>query len=320
MQNLPRVPIAFLPTPVEPLSRLSSHLKGPALYIKRDDLTGLAFGGNKARKLEYLMAEAKAQGADLVVTAGAVQSNHCRQTAAAAAQAGMRCILVLTGDKPNSFSGNYLLDSLLGVEVVWSTRANRERDLKQTVERAVAEGRKPYLVPYGGSSPTGAAAYAYAIQEVMDLLPTPDTIVFASSSGGTQAGMVVGARVYGYTGKIFGISVDEKSEVLKERVARLAGETAQLLGENLTFSPDEILVNDDYLGKGYGIMGDPERNAIRLFASIEGMMLDPVYTGRAGAGLVDLIGKGFFKKDQTILFWHTGGTPALFAENYSASL
>ena len=320
MNNLPHETIAFLPTPIEPLARLSAYLKGPSISIKRDDMTGLACGGNKTRKLEYLLAEAKAQNADLLVTAGAVQSNHCRQTAAAAARGGMACTLVLTGDKPSSFSGNYLLDDLFGADIVWSTRTNREADLQKTVAKAAASGRKPYLVPYGGSSPTGAAAYAYAIQEMLGQCQQPDYIVFPSSSGGTQSGMVVGARAYNYTGKVLGISVDEKSNVLQERIASLAGDTARLVGENYTFSPHEILVDDQYLGKGYGIMGDVEKEAIRLFARLEGVLVDPVYTGRAAAGLIDLIRKGYFTQNQTVLFWHTGGTPALFAENYSTKL
>ncbi len=320
MKNLPHIPIAFLPTPIEALARLSAHLKGPSLWIKRDDQTGLAFGGNKTRKLEYLMAEAQARDADLVVTAGAVQSNHCRQTAAAAARAGMKCILVLTGDKPATSSGNYLLDGLLGAEIVWTTRSARDQVLQQTVAKAASDGRKPYLVPYGGSGPTGAAAYTYAMKEMLSQGPQPDYVVFASSSGGTQAGMVVGARVFAYTGKVLGISVDEKKDVLQERIARLAADTAHLLGENITFSPNEIDVDDRYLGKGYGVMGEPEREAIHLFARFEGVLLDPVYTGRAAAGLIDLIRKGTFTKNQNVLFWHTGGTPALFAENYSANL
>lgn len=320
MKNLPHESIAYLPTPIESLSRLSAHLRGPSISIKRDDMTGLAFGGNKTRKLEYLLAEAKAQNCDMLVTAGAVQSNHCRQTAAAAARNGMACALVLTGDKPMASSGNYLLDGLFGAEIVWSTRANRDEDLQKTVAKAAASGREPYLVPYGGSSPTGAAAYAYAIQEMLGQCQPPDYIVFPSSSGGTQAGMVVGARAHRYAGKVLGISVDEKSDVLQERIAKLAGETARLVGENFTFSPHEILVDDQYLGKGYGIMGEIEKEAIHMFAQYEGILVDPVYTGRAAGGLIDLIRKGFFAQNQKILFWHTGGTPALFAENYSTFL
>jgi D-cysteine desulfhydrase family pyridoxal phosphate-dependent enzyme len=318
MKNIPRLRFAHLPTPVERLPRLSSELGGPPLLIKRDDQTGLAMGGNKTRKLEFLVAEAQANGARTLVTAGALQSNHCRQTAAAAARYGFDCCLVLVGEAPPAASGNLLLDQLLGAEVVWSSKPAREETLQKTFQSLWEAGRRPYLIPYGGSNPTGAAAYAFAMQELQKQDVHPDWIVFASSSGGTQAGLALGARLFGYSGKVLGISVDETAEVLQSRVARLAGETADLLGEPQAFSPEEVLVNADYLGGGYGVMGAPEREAIELFARSEGLLLDPVYTGRAAAGLVDLIRKGFFGKEAEVLFWHTGGTPALFAEKYRA--
>ena len=317
---IPRVPLAHLPTRVEPLPRLAETLGGPRLLVKRDDQTGLAFGGNKTRKLETLLAEAQAQGARTLITTGAIQSNHCRQTAAAAARAGMGCILVLAGEPPAAPSGNVLLDRLLGAEIVWTTRPKRDQTLQETYEQARAAGREPYLVPYGGSSPTGAAAYACALKEMLDQGVDPDWIVFASSSGGTQAGLVSGAKLFGYGGKILGISVDEPEDVLSRRVAGLAGQVCARLGEAHTFSPAGIRVNADYLGGGYAVMGAPEREAILLFARQEGLLLDPVYTGRAAAGLIGLIRKGFFNPDQTVLFWHTGGTPALFVERYSRML
>lgn len=318
MKTIPRLRFAHLPTPVEPLPRLSAALGGQLrLSVKRDDLTGLAMGGNKTRKLEFLLAEAQANGARTLITAGAIQSNHCRQTAAAAAKFGFGCILVLAGDQPGDVSGNLLLDHLLGAEIVWSGRVEREKVLQDTFQNAWAAGRRPYLIPYGGSNPTGAAAYAFAMQEMLQQVdPQPDWVVFASSSGGTQAGLVLGARLFGYTGKVLGISVDETSTVLQQRVAVLAEATADLLGENLAFTPQEILVNAGYLGGGYGVLGDPEREAIRMFARSEGLMLDPVYTGRAAAGLVDLVRKNYFSAGQSILFWHTGGAPALFADRY----
>lgn len=318
MKTIPRLRFAHLPTPVEPLPRLSAALGGQLrLSVKRDDLTGLAMGGNKTRKLEFLLAEAQANGARTLITAGAIQSNHCRQTAAAAAKFGFGCILVLAGDQPGDVSGNLLLDHLLGAEIVWSGRVEREKVLQDTFQNAWAAGRRPYLIPYGGSNPTGAAAYAFAMQEMLQQVdPQPDWVVFASSSGGTQAGLVLGARLFGYTGKVLGISVDETSTVLQQRVAVLAEATADLLGENLAFTPQEILVNAGYLGGGYGVLGDPEREAIRMFARSEGLMLDPVYTGRAVAGLVDLVRKNYFSAGQSILFWHTGGAPALFADRY----
>ena len=316
MKNLPRLRFAHLPTPVEPLPGVSTALKGPTLWVKRDDQTGLAFGGNKTRKLELLVAEARANGARTLITTGAVQSNHCRQTAAAAARFGFDCILVLAGEKPAQVSGNLLLDQLLGAEVVWTPPSNREQALKEAFDAAWEAGRRPYLVPYGGSNATGATAYALALQELMEQGQHPDWIVFASSSGGTQAGLVLGARLFGFQGKILGISVDQPAGELQARVAQLATETADFLGEKLRFAPDEVLVNDDYLGQGYGIMGAPERQAVQLFARRDGLLLDPVYTGRAAAGLIDLIHKGFFAVGTSVLFWHTGGTPALFAERY----
>lgn len=327
MITLPRIRFAQLPTPIEPLPRLSAALGGPRLFVKRDDQTGLAFGGNKTRKLEMLVAEAQANGARTLITAGAVQSNHCRQTAAAAARFGLGCILVLTGEQPDQATGNLLLDGMLGAELVWGTRAGREQLLQGTFQAAWEAGRRPYLVPYGGSSPTGAASYALAIQELVEqsheelLKESPlDWIVFPSSSGGTQAGMTVGKRIFGWDGKILGISVDEPADVLKSRVAALASATAEKLGERMSFSPEEILVNDEYLGGGYGVVGEPEREAIHLFARLEGLLVDPVYTGRAAAGLIGLIRSDFFSRGETVLFWHTGGNPALFADKYQSIL
>ncbi len=322
MITLPRLQIAHLPTSIEAMPRLSAALKGPRLVIKRDDQTGLALGGNKTRKLEFLLAEAQANGARTVITAGALQSNHCRQTAAAAARFGFDCILVLVGEPPALSTGNLLLDELFGAELVWTARPEREQALKKTFDAAWEAGRRPYLIPYGGSNSVGASAYAFAIQELIEQLPTrlsgvaPDWIIFPSSSGGTQAGMVVGARLFGYQGKILGISVDETEEALKGKVASLACATAETLGERITFTPADILVNAGYLGGGYGVMGAPEKEAVQLFARTEGVLLDPVYTGRAAAGMIDMIRQGKFKQGETVLFWHTGGSPALFADRY----
>ena len=317
MIPLPRLKIAHLPTPIESLPRLSVELGGPNLWVKRDDQTGLAMGGNKTRKLEFLLAEAQANGAKTLITAGAVQSNHCRQTVAAAARYGFDCILVLAGDPPEHASANFLLDQLLGAEIVWGNWETRHQDLKNEFNRAWEAGRRPYLVPYGGSSPTGAASYAYAIQELLSQdFSQPDWIVFASSSGGTQAGMVAGQRLFGFTGKILGISIDEPESVLKSRVAKLASEVADRLGSSITFHPDDVLVNAEYAEPGYGVLTAREREAVQLFAKYEGLLLDPVYTGRAAAGLIDLIRQGFFKPEERLLFWHTGGTPALFADKY----
>jgi D-cysteine desulfhydrase family pyridoxal phosphate-dependent enzyme len=316
--DISRLHFAHLPTLVETLPRLSEILGGPRLLIKRDDQTGLAFGGNKTRKLEFLVAEARDQGAKTLITGGALQSNHCRQTAAAAARFGFECILVLTGDIPEKPSANLLLDQLFGAQVVCvADRNDRDNILQQTFDHAVGEGMKPYLVPYGGSSPTGALGYAFAVKELMDQNVHADWIVFATSSGGTHAGLMLGRRVFGYKGRMLGISVDESEEWLKNHVSKLASSAGEKLGKRIEFAPDEVLANADYCKAGYGVLTEPEREAIHLFAKHEGLLLDPVYTGRAAAGMIDLIRKGFFKKEETVLFLHTGGQPALFAAEYA---
>jgi len=316
-----RLHFAHLPTSIEALPRLSEFLGGPRLLVKRDDQTGLAFGGNKTRKLEFLIAEAQEQGAKMLISAGAIQSNHCRQTAAAAARFGLACTLVLTGDLPAHPSANLLLDELFGVEIVnVADRANRDRILQETFDKAVQDGKKPYLVPYGGSSPTGALGYAFAVDELVRQNVHADWIVFGTSSGGTHAGLTLGKRLFGYSGNILGISIDEEEHWLKTHVSALASDASELLGERIQFSPDDVMATDAYCKAGYGVLTDAEREAVKLFAKYEGLLLDPVYTGRAAAGLIDLVRKGFFNKEETVLFWHTGGQPALFADKYSSSL
>jgi D-cysteine desulfhydrase family pyridoxal phosphate-dependent enzyme len=320
MKQLPRISLAHLPTPIDELPRLSRELGGPRLLVKRDDQTGLATGGNKTRKMEFLIADALAQGADVVITAGAAQSNHCRQTAAAAARAGLACALVLGGEPPPMPEGNLLLDQLLGAQIHWTGPHRRGERMEEIAGQVRAAGRQPYVIPYGGSNAVGATGYVAAMQELSQQLAaqqlTLDRIVIASSSGGTQAGMVVGARATGFGGQILGISID-KGEAGDEpypiHLARLANATAARVGLDADFTPDDFSVNYDYLGDGYGIVGELEREAIRLAARLEGLLLDPVYTGRAMGGLIDMIQRGVIGPDETVLFWHTGGTPALFA-------
>ena len=316
-----RISIAHLPTPIDELPRLSKLLGGPRLLVKRDDQTGLAFGGNKTRKLEFLIAEAQAQDAKMLISAGAVQSNHCRQTAAAAARFGFKCVLVLTGEKPEKPSANLLLDQLFGVEIVWvADRADRDRILGETYQAARAERKQPYLVPYGGSSTTGALGYVFAMDEFVRQNVSADWIVFGTSSGGTHAGLMLGQRLFEYSGKVLGISIDEPEDQLRANVSRLASDTSERLGKRIVFTPDDVMANSQYCTAGYGVLTDAEREAVHLFAKHEGMLLDPVYTGRAAAGMIDLIRKGFFRKDETILFWNTGGQPALFADKYASNL
>ena len=314
---LPRVNVAHLPTPLEPLPRLSAYLKGPKLWVKRDDQTGLATGGNKARKLEFLVADALAKGADTLITCGAAQSNHARQTAAAAAKFGLAGVLVLEGHSPSTTRGNLLLDHLLGAELVWSGDAPPPERMEAVAQDLRNRGRRPYLIPYGGSNPIGASAYAAAMEEFLAQCAQRDEsfshIVLASSSGGTQAGLCLAARALGFEGRILGISVAPSADDLRPTVAELATDTAALLNLELTFEPRDVDVDDGYVGGGYGIISDVEREAIRLVAREEGLLLDPVYTGRAFGGLIDMIEQAHFAAEDTVLFWHTGGTGGLFA-------
>ena len=321
MKPIARLNFAHLPTVIEELPRLTEALGGARILVKRDDQTGLAFGGNKTRKLEFLVAEARGQGAKTLISAGAIQSNHCRQTVAAAARFGFDCTLVLTGEKPKQASANFLLDQLFGAEIITvADRKDRDRILQETFDNAVTAGKKPYLVPYGGSSPIGVLGYAFAMEEFMNQDTKVDWIVFGTSSGGTHAGFVLGQRVFDFKGKVLGISIDEPEAQLKTHVSELASQASEKFGGRIEFTGDDVLANENYCQAGYGVFGAGEREAIKLFASNEGLLLDPVYTGRAAAGMIDLIRKGFFKKDETILFWHTGGQPALFADKYSQEI
>lgn len=315
-----RFPLATLPTPLEPMHRLRAALGGPELWIKRDDQTGLATGGNKTRKLEFLIADALEQAADVVLTVGAAQSNHCRQTAAAAARAGLDCVLVLAGDPlpRDQWTGNLLLDDLFGARILWSGARDRLAALEAAAEAERAAGWNPYVIPYGGSNPIGASAYALAFEELWNQMLAEsgrsiDRIVFASSSGGTHAGLVVGAKVCGYPGQVLGISVDKTAGHLREGVFALLGPTAERLALDLPFGPDDVQIDDRHLGPGYGIPTHAEIEAIRLVAEMEGILLDPVYTGKAMGGLIDLIRRGEIRSGERVLFWHTGGMPALFA-------
>ncbi len=317
---IPRLLLAQLPTPIEGLPRLSALLGGPNLWVKRDDQTGVAMGGNKVRKLEYVLAEAQANGARTLVTVGGIQSNHCRQTAALAARLGMECILVLSGEPGDNPNGNVLLDQLFGARIVWCKRTDRDVVLQQTFESAWTNGERPFLIPLGASTPTGTLGYYTAFQEFLSQQVEVDWIVVASSSAGTQAGLALGAKANGWQGKVLGISIDHTEAELQQDVSRLAGEAADWINLKVRVTPQEVLVNDQFLGAGYAVMGEPEAEAIRLFAKHEGLLLDPVYTGRAAAGLIRLIRQGYFSKNERVLFWHTGGTPALFAEPYSTLL
>lgn len=314
-----RFPLAFLPTPVHELKNLSKALGGPKILIKRDDQTGLAFGGNKARKLEFVVADAIQKGADTLVTTGAIQSNHCRQTAAAACMAGMRCELVLAGKEPEIPQGNLFLDHLFKARLSWQTASATEKELEQLAESLRRENHKPYVIPIGASNALGTLGYAYAMQELKEQMQALqlniDYIIFASCSGGTQAGMRLGAELINFKGKILGINIaklDQLNGTYEECLATLSHDAAKVMGIQKQFTPKDFSVNYDYLGQGYAIVGALEREAIHLLAEKEGILLDPVYTSRAFGGMLDLIRSKQFSKNETILFWHTGGTPALF--------
>lgn len=310
-----RIALAQLPTPIEKLERLSRHLDGPEIWIKRDDQTGLAGGGNKTRKLEFVLADALAQGCDHLVTLGSAQSNHCRQTAAAAAKLGLGCSLVLRGDAPPQSLGNLLLDRVLGAQVHWAGERERVAVAEEIVENLKRAGRRPYLIPLGASDGLGAVGYVRAMDEALTQLKamnlSVDVMVLASSSAGTQAGLVLGASLFGFKSRVLGISIDASEADLKNRVTQIAGDAAKLL--QVEAQPLRVEVNADYLGNGYGVVGVLERDAVRLLAQTEGLLLDPVYTGRAMGALLDLIRRGAFKNEQRILFLHTGGAPALSA-------
>jgi 1-aminocyclopropane-1-carboxylate deaminase/D-cysteine desulfhydrase-like pyridoxal-dependent ACC family enzyme len=233
---------------------------------------------------------------------------------------GLRCILVLSGSPADVPNGNLLLDNLFGAEIVWTSYEERQAALQRSFDLAWEEGRRPYLIPLGASNALGAVAYAAAFEEFQAQAVQADWIVIASSSGGTQAGLALGARLADWQGHVLGISIDEPEADLKETVAYLASEAGGRIGPALRIRPDEIRVDANYLGQGYGVMGEAEIEAIRLFARHEGLLLDPVYTARAAAGLIGLIRSGFFTSSETVLFWHTGGTPALFAEPYVRDL
>jgi D-cysteine desulfhydrase len=309
-------------TPLEKAPRLTEALGGPDIYIKRDDLLGLAAGGNKTRKLEFLVADALAQGADTLITCGAVQSNHCRLTLAAAVKEGLACRLVLEERVPGTYnpeaSGNNFLFNLMGVETV--TVVPGGSDTMKAIEKAAdevkVEGRKAYAIPVGGSNPIGATGYVACAQEIMtqtfELGINIDYLVCASGSAGTHAGLVTGFYGCNMNVPVLGINVSRKKQDQEELVYGLAKRTAQHVGLNLEIPREAVTCFDEYVGPGYSLPTPGMAEAVRLVARTEGILLDPVYTGKTMAGLIDLIRKGFFKKGDTVLFVHTGGSPALY--------
>jgi 1-aminocyclopropane-1-carboxylate deaminase/D-cysteine desulfhydrase-like pyridoxal-dependent ACC family enzyme len=314
--SLPSVPLAPYPTPVEELSRLRAALGGgPRLFVKRDDAIGFAFGGNKVRKMRLVAAEAQRLGADTLITSGGVQSNHARVTAAAAARLGMRSILVANGSAPERLTANALLDSLLGAEIRYvSSRDQRAAEMEAAASDARASGHRPFVIPIGASTPLGAAGFVQAVAELLDQIEPPTHIVHATSSGGTQAGLVAGCALAGIKTKVIGISADEPAPSLERDIRAILDGLPALLGlETGRFNRVEVKIDDAFVGGGYGVPTDASREAIVIAARAEALFLDPVYTAKAMAGLMAYFRRGFFQASDTVLFWHTGGQVGLFA-------
>jgi len=315
-----RVGLAALPTPLEPLDRLGRHLGKPArtLWVKRDDLTGLGGGGNKARKLEYLCADALAQGCDVLVTGGGAQSNHVRMTAAAANRLGVDCTIVVAGERPSLPTGNLLLDELLGPEIVWFGGEGNleyqavEQAILATAGRIRTEGRRPYAMPIGGASAVGALGYVAAATELRAGLPALDLVVVADGSGGTHAGLVAGL---GRHDLVLGIDVGARDD-LDSYVPARAAEVAALAGMPPPTGASAA-VDHDRAGPAYGTPVEATREAVVLAARLEGLVLDPVYTGKAMAGLLAGCREGRIPPEAIVVFLHTGGMPALFAAPYA---
>jgi L-cysteate sulfo-lyase len=322
LARFPRVHLAHLPTPLEKLDRLSAELGGPEIWIKRDDCTGLSTGGNKTRKLEFLMAEAMAMGADTVMTQGATQSNHARQTAAFAAKLGLACHILLedrTGSNNANYNenGNVLLDHLHGATTSKRTGGmDMQAEMELVAEKLKAEGRKVYLIPGGGSNPTGALGYVNCAFELLgqanDRSLAIDHIVTATGSAGTQAGLITGLKAMNANIPLLGIGVRAPKEKQEENVFALAQKTAAKLGCPDVVKREDVVADSNYVGAGYGIPREDTIEAIHMFAQLEGILLDPVYSGKGAAGFIDHCRKGTFKKGERVVFLHTGGSAALF--------
>ena len=322
LARFPRLFLAHLPTPLEPLDRLSAELGGPEIWIKRDDCTGLSTGGNKTRKLEFLMAEAQAMRADVVMTQGATQSNHARQTAAAAARLGMACHILLedrTGSNNTNYNhnGNVLLDHLHGA--VTEKRpggADMQAEMEAVAETLRVAGKRVYLIPGGGSNPTGALGYVNCAFELLgqanDRGLVIDHLVTATGSAGTQAGLIVGLKAINAGIPLLGFGVRAPQQKQEENVFALAQRTAEKLGCPGVAVRADVVADTDYVGAGYGVPRADTLQAIRMFAELEGILLDPVYSGKAAAGLIDYCREGRFTKGQRVVFLHTGGSAALF--------
>lgn len=319
----PRARILNLPTPLEEMPRLSKKLGGPRLWIKRDDCTGLAFGGNKERKAEFVLGDALSKKANVVITTGGIQSNHVRCTTAAARKLGLESVLIIQGEKPKTFDGNLLLDYLMGAELRFVTTKGADIDsiMKETAKELEQQGQTPYVIPTGASYSTGAVAYANAMLELLTQAREKDFkidyVAHAAGSGGTQAGLVLANKAVGSGAKILGVCVEEDGSWLIDKTVEIANDASELLDLGVIVTVKDVNV-EVYAGKGYGVLSSEVTDTIRLTAQTEGILLDPIYTGKALAGLINMIKSGRLGKEENVVFIHTGGLPALFP--YKAEL
>ncbi len=321
INGLPRVKLVNLPTPLEDMSRLTELLDGPRLWVKREDCTGLAFGGNKERKAEFALGEALSKKADVVIAIGPVQSNTARAMAAGARKLGLKIILVLTGKRRDKYDGNLLLNSLFGAEIRFLEREQSSTDKVHFMEEIAADlkrkGHTPYIIPTGASYPSGAIAYVNAFLELLtqarDRGFKISHIVHAAGSGGTQAGLVLANKALGSEVKIWAICAEPriKDHLIKETIEIAIG-TAQLLDLDIPITSSDVFLNEDYVGEACEKPTPEALKAIKLVAQTEGILLDPIYTGRAMAGLINLVNQGRLRKNDNVVFFHTGGTPTLF--------
>jgi D-cysteine desulfhydrase family pyridoxal phosphate-dependent enzyme len=321
LASLPRIRLAHLPTPLEEASFLSAALGGPRIFIKRDDCTGLALGGNKTRKLEYLIADAQAKGASVVITCGSDRSNHCRQTAAAARVAGMKCVLVLNSSTAAPpIQGNLLLDRMLGAQIRFvGSETERDPMMEQVANEFREQGEEPYIIANGGSDPVGASGYVAAVFELMEQLDElgiePSHLYTTSStSGGTHAGLAIGAAIAGATFLVQGIAIEGSEEEVRSVVLPLANATAEHLQSDAQLTPHDIRIDANYVGPGYAINTDASLDAMNMLARTQAILLDPVYTAKTMAGLIGHIKSGQLGPTDTVVFLHSGGSPTLFSD------
>lgn len=317
-----KINMANLPTKIEKMEKLSKKLGGPDIYIKRDDQTGTEISGNKIRKLEFSAAEAADKGCDTLITCGGIQSNHCRATAAVAVKLGFKCCLVLNGSKDTEVDGNLLLDKLLGAEIYFVSQEEYEnrrmevmKEIKTNMEN---KGLKPYIIPEGASNGIGGFGYYRAIEEIMlqekEMKVHFDGIVIATGSGGTYSGLLLGSRILNYDAKIYGVNVCQNEKYFKDRIYEILHDSMKYIDVNLNFSKDEINIIDGYVGRGYALSREEELEFIKELAKLEGIILDPVYTGKAMYGLTQEIKKGKFSEYKNLLFIHTGGIFGIFPQ------